>query len=103
MIVCYLRNDSETDVERCRMSLGARQPITLLALDSVGVVSGFTGVVVSIQFDPGREIGMRWRVEMDISTVASPDPAKPASRTNGGEAFGGGPAGGMSPGGSLGS
>jgi hypothetical protein len=81
MIVCYLRNDSEIDAERCRISLGERSPTTLFALDDVGRVSCFTGVVLSIHFDPSRAIGMRWRVEMDVSTVASAL-AKPASRTN---------------------
>jgi hypothetical protein len=71
MIVCYLRNDSEIDAERCRISLGERSPTTLFALDDVGRVSCFTGVVLSIHFDPSRAIGMRWRVEMDVSTVAS--------------------------------
>jgi hypothetical protein len=71
MIVCYLRNDSEIDAERCRISLGERSPITLFASDSAGRVSSLTGVVLSVQFDPNRAIGMRWRVEMDISTVPS--------------------------------
>jgi hypothetical protein len=90
MIVCYLRNDSEIEAERCRISLGDRSPTTLFALDDVGRISCVTGVVLSIQFDPSRAIGMRWRVEMDVSTIASTDlttpvasaPAKPASRTN---------------------
>jgi hypothetical protein len=91
MIMCYLRNDSAIDAERCRISLGERSPTTLFALDDVGRVSCFTGVVLSIRFDPSRAIGMRWRVEMDVSTVASANlippvasgPAKSASRPNG--------------------
>ena len=87
MNVCYLRNDSEFDVERCRISLGDRSTTTLFAQDDAGRVSCFTGVVLSIQFDPAREIGMWWRVEMDVSTIASPPvasgPAEPASRSNG--------------------
>src|SRR5262249_41982527 len=97
MIVCYLRNDSEIDAERCRISLREQLPLTLFALDGVDRVACFTGVVLSMQFDPSRAVGMRWRVEMDISTVASPDliplaitgqdearaVSGPSSRTNG--------------------
>jgi hypothetical protein len=103
MIVCYLSNDSEIVAERCRISLSERSPMTLFAVDGAGCVAGFTGVVLSMRFDPGCAVGMRWRVEMDISTVASPDlipvapsgrdeapaasgPARPASRTDVGDA-----------------
>jgi hypothetical protein len=71
MNMIYLRNDSEIDAERCRISLGDRSSITLFALDYAGRVSCFTGVVQSIQFDPNRVVGMRWRVEMDTSALAS--------------------------------
>jgi hypothetical protein len=71
MTVCYLRNDNEIDAERCRISLRDKSPITLLTLDSAGHVVCLTGVVQSIKFDPGRGIGRRWRVEMDVATVAS--------------------------------
>jgi hypothetical protein len=71
MSACYLRDDNEVDAERCRISLRGKTPITLLTFDSAGRIVCLTGVVHSIQFDPGRPAGMRWRIEMDAATVAS--------------------------------
>jgi hypothetical protein len=71
MCVCYLREDNDIDAERCRISLREKSPITLLTLDGAGHVVCFTGVVQSIQFDPNRAAGMRWRVEMELATAAS--------------------------------
>ena len=71
MYVCYIRDDNGTDVERCRISLSEKSTISLFTLDTGGRVACLTGVVQSIQFDPKRAVGMRWRVEMDLSTVAS--------------------------------
>jgi hypothetical protein len=71
MSVCYLRDDNEIDAERCRISVREKSPITLLTLDAAGRVVCFTGVVQSVQFDNNRPVGMRWRVEMDVATVAS--------------------------------
>jgi hypothetical protein len=73
MSVCCLRGENDIDVERCRISIREKSAITLFALDSVGRVSCWTGVVRSIEFDPKRAVGRRWRVEMDLSTVASPN------------------------------
>jgi hypothetical protein len=70
--VCYLRNDSEIDAERCRISLREKSPITLFTLDSTGQVACLSEVVQSIQFDLNRAIGRRWPVEMQLATVASP-------------------------------
>jgi hypothetical protein len=69
MHVCYLLSD--TDAERCRISLREKSPVSLITLDIDGCVASLTGVVQSIRFDPNRATGMRWRVEMDLSTVAS--------------------------------
>jgi hypothetical protein len=74
MIVCYLRDDNDVDAERCRISLRERSVITLFTLDSVGRVVCLTGVIQSILFDPKNNVGKRWRVEMDLSTVASTGP-----------------------------
>jgi hypothetical protein len=74
MVVCYLRDDNEIDAERCRISLREKSPITLLTLDDAGRVVCLTGVVQSIQFDRKRSVGKRWRVEMDMATVASTGP-----------------------------
>jgi hypothetical protein len=71
MVVCYLRDDNEIDVERCRISLREKSPISLLTTDNAGRVVCFTGVVQSIQFDRKRAVRRRWRVEMDMATVAS--------------------------------
>jgi hypothetical protein len=71
MYVCYLRDDNEIDVERCRISLRNKSAVTLFTLDSGGRVACLTGVVQSIQFDRKRAVGKRWRVEMDLVTVAS--------------------------------
>jgi hypothetical protein len=71
MSVCYLRNDSEIDAEQCRISLRNISPIGLSTLDSAGRVAYVTGFVQSIEFDAERAIGMRWRVEIDVLTVAS--------------------------------
>jgi hypothetical protein len=73
MYVCHLRDDNKIDVERCRISLSEKSAISLIILDSGGRVACLTGVVQSIQFDPERAVGTRWRVEMDLSTVASTD------------------------------
>jgi hypothetical protein len=69
MHVCYLLSD--TDAGRCRISLREKSAVSLLSLDIAGRVACLTGVVQSIQFDPNRATGLRWRVEMDLSTVAS--------------------------------
>jgi hypothetical protein len=69
MSVCYLHNDNEIDAERCRISLREKSPVTLFTRDSAGRVLCLTGVVQSIQFDPDRAIGSRWRVEMDAGRM----------------------------------
>ena len=79
MTVCYLRNDSETDAEQCRISLRGKSPITLFAQDSDGRVVCLTGVVLSIRFGSNRPVGMRWRVEIDVLTVAARDALKRSS------------------------
>jgi hypothetical protein len=71
MVVCYLRDDNEIDAERCRISLREKLPITLLTLDDAGRVVCLTGFVQSIHFDRNRAVGKRWRVEMDMATVAT--------------------------------
>jgi hypothetical protein len=71
MSVCYIREDNEIDAERCRISLREKSPITLFTLDRAGRALCLTGVVQSMQFDPDRAAGTRWRVVMDLSTVAS--------------------------------
>jgi hypothetical protein len=71
MSVCYIRDDSEIEAERCRISLREKLPITLFTLDRAGRALCLTGVVQSMQFDPDRAAGTRWRVVMDLSTVAS--------------------------------
>jgi hypothetical protein len=71
MDVCYLRDDNEIDAERCRISLREKLPITLLTLDDAGRVVCLTGFVYSIHFDRNRAVGKRWRVEMDMATVAT--------------------------------
>jgi hypothetical protein len=78
MHICYLRGDNEIDVERCRISLREKSPITLFTLDG-GRVACLTGVVQSIQFDANRLLDMRWRVEIDLATVATAA-RKPAHR-----------------------
>jgi hypothetical protein len=74
MVVCYLRDDNEIDAERSRISLREKSPITLLTLDHAGRVVCLTGVVQSIHFDRNRAVGTRWRIEMDMATVASTGP-----------------------------
>jgi hypothetical protein len=71
MYVCYLRDENEFDVERCRISLRDKSPTTLSTLDGADRVAYVTGFVQSIEFDPNRAIGRRWRVEINILTVAS--------------------------------
>jgi hypothetical protein len=78
MGVCYLRDDNDVDAERCRISLREKSPITLFTLDSAGRVSWWTGVVQSMRFDPNRAVGRRWRIEMDLATVASTGRARRA-------------------------
>jgi hypothetical protein len=69
MSVCYLRDDNQIDAEWCRISLHHKSPITLFTLDGTGRTACVTGVVQSVQFDPNRAMGMRWRVEIDLLTV----------------------------------
>jgi hypothetical protein len=79
MSVCYLRNDSEIDAERCRISLREKTRLTIFALDCAGRIACFTGVIQSIQFDPGRNIGMRWRVIMLEDDEARAEPSRTSS------------------------
>lgn len=65
MSVCYIHSD--VDAERCRISLCEKSPVTLFTVDSQGRVVWLSGVVQSID----RALGGRWRVEMDLATVAS--------------------------------
>jgi hypothetical protein len=65
MSVCYIHSD--VDAERCRISLREKSPVTLFTVDSKGRVVWLSGVVQSID----RALGGRWRVEMDLATVAS--------------------------------
>jgi hypothetical protein len=71
MCVCYLRDDNEIDAARCRTSLRDRWPIALSTFDSPGRVAYVIGLVRSVQFDPNRAVGMRWRVEIDLLTAAA--------------------------------
>jgi hypothetical protein len=71
MSVCYVRNDSEVDAERCRISLRDKSPIALSTMDGAGRITYMTGFVQSIELDPNRAGGSRWRIEMDVLTVAS--------------------------------
>jgi hypothetical protein len=71
MYLCYLRDDNEMDAERCQISLRDKSPMALSTLDGAGRVAYVTGFVQSIEFDPNRAIGLRWRVAMDVLTVAS--------------------------------
>jgi hypothetical protein len=71
MYICYLRDGNEIDVERCRISLRDKSPIAFSTSDGAGRVAYFAGFVQSLEFDPNRAIGLRWRVEMDVLTVAS--------------------------------
>ena len=79
MSVCYLRNDSEIDAERCQISLREKARITIFALDSSGRITCFTGVIESMQFDQGRAIGMRWRVIMLEDDEARAEPSRTPS------------------------
>jgi hypothetical protein len=79
MSVCYLRNDSQIDAERCRISLREKARITIFALDSAGRIACLTGVIESMQFDPGRAIGMRWRVIMLEDDEARAEPSRTSS------------------------
>jgi hypothetical protein len=71
MGVRYLRDDSEIDAERCRASLRDKSPIGLSTSDGAGRIAYVTGFIQSIVFDASRAIGLRWRVEIDVLTVAS--------------------------------
>jgi hypothetical protein len=70
MFLCYLRNDSEVDAELCRTSLREKSLVALSASDGAGSFAYLIGFVRSIEFNPSRTIGRRWRVEMDVLTVA---------------------------------
>jgi hypothetical protein len=71
MIVYYLRNDCEVDAERCRFALREKSPVALSTVDGTGRVAHVTGFVQSIEFDADRAVGMRWRVAIDVLTIAS--------------------------------
>jgi hypothetical protein len=65
MSVCYIHSD--VDAERCRISLREKSSVTLFTVGSKGRVVWLSGVVQSID----RVVGGRWRIEMDLATVAS--------------------------------
>jgi hypothetical protein len=67
MSVCYIHND--VDAERCRISLREKSTVTLFTLDGKGRVVWLSGVVQSIE----HAFGGKWRVEIEIATVASTD------------------------------
>jgi hypothetical protein len=77
--MCYLRNDSEIDAERCRISLREKSRITIFALDSAGRIACLTGVIQSMQFDHHRAVGMRWRVIMLEDDEARAEPSRTRS------------------------
>jgi hypothetical protein len=79
MSMCYLRNDSAIDAERCRISLREKSRITIFGLDGEGRMACFTGIIESMQFDPGRAIGMRWRVIMLEDNEARAEPSRTPS------------------------
>jgi hypothetical protein len=79
MSVCYLRNDSAIDAERCRISLREKSRLTIFALDSAGRIACLTGVIQSIEFDPSRATGMRWRVIMLEDDEARAEPSQTSS------------------------
>jgi hypothetical protein len=67
MSVCYIQNDVEA--ERCRISMREKSVVTLFTLDSNGRVVWLSGVVQSIE----RAFGGKWRVDIEIATVAATD------------------------------
>ena len=79
MSVCFLRNDSEIDAERCRISLREKSRLTIFALDNAGRIACFTGIIQAIEFDPGRALGMRWRVIMLEDDEARAEPTRTSS------------------------
>jgi hypothetical protein len=72
MSVCYI--DSDVDAERCRISLREKSPVTLFTVQSRGRVVWLSGVVQSI----ARVFDGRWRIEMELATVASTGRARKA-------------------------
>jgi len=60
----YIRYDSEAEARRCHESCDARVPISVMGQTAEGVIKVFAGVVQSVEYDPTRESGRRFRVTM---------------------------------------
>jgi hypothetical protein len=58
----YISNDSEVDVQRCKESRDTGRPITIIGLTRDGLLKAFNGVVQSVEHDPKRNPGTRFRV-----------------------------------------
>jgi hypothetical protein len=60
----YIRYDSEAEARRCHESRDARVPITVMGQTAEGAIKVFAGVVQSVDYDPTRDPGRRFRVTM---------------------------------------
>jgi hypothetical protein len=80
----YLRYDSAAEARRCHESCDARVPITVMGQTADGAVKVFAGVVQSVDYDPTRESGRRFRVTMRDQAQAMKGRARErSSRLNG--------------------
>jgi hypothetical protein len=60
MTFFYIGGDNENDIRRCHESRD--HPITITGLAVDGRIREFTGIVQTIDHDPERRPGKKWRV-----------------------------------------
>jgi hypothetical protein len=75
----YIRFDSEAEARRCRESCDARVAITIMGQMADGTSKVFAGVVQSVEYDPARDSGRRFRVTMHDQIQATK--GRPRERT----------------------
>jgi hypothetical protein len=62
MTFFYIGNDNQNDIRRCHESRDHQDPITVTGLAIESQMKDFTRIVQTVDLDPERPDGKRWRV-----------------------------------------
>jgi hypothetical protein len=71
MTAFYISNDFANDVRRCIRSWECQHPLKIYGVSVEGEVKHFTGTVQTVDHDPQRADGRRWRVIIQVSTATT--------------------------------
>jgi hypothetical protein len=71
MTTLYISNDFANDVRRCIRAWECQHTLEFHGVTADGEVKHFTGTVQTVDHDPQRADGRRWRVIIQVSTATT--------------------------------